>query len=93
MTQVTVELFGLPRLLTGKSEVRIELDNSASLRQALAALARQHATLAGRVLPTDGQGLLPPYTLSLNGQSIVLDLETPLSEGDRILILHMPAGG
>jgi len=93
LTRVVVELFGLPRLLAGCSELEVELAPGARVREALAALAHQQASLVGRVLVGDGQGVHPHYSVSLNGDSFSDDLDTPVHQGDRILIMSTPAGG
>lgn len=83
----------MSRLLAGQTEVELKLASGAPLRDALAALGREHAGLVGPVLAPDGDGLLPCYALSLNGRSFAPDLDVPLEPGDRILILSTPAGG
>ncbi|MBI2918524.1 MAG: MoaD/ThiS family protein [Chloroflexi bacterium] len=93
MTHVTVELFGMSRLLAGQTEVELDLAGGSSLRDALAALAQEHAALVGPVLAPNGGGLHPCYALSLNGRSFAPDLDATLGPGDRVLILSTPAGG
>lgn len=93
MTRVVVELFGLPRLLAGCSELELELASGARLKDVLSSLARQQASLVGRVLSSNEQGVLPHYSVSLNGDSFSDDPDTPVHPGDHILIMSTPAGG
>jgi molybdopterin converting factor small subunit len=86
--EVKIELFGVPRLRAGRSELSVR---AANVAQALERLEQQCPALAGSVV-ADGR-LLSAYRLSLNGRTFVTDLSTPLSAGDSLVLIAADAGG
>jgi molybdopterin-guanine dinucleotide biosynthesis protein A len=88
LCQITIELFGVPRLRAGVARLKVE---AATVGDALLALGRAAPALVGTVL--DGEKLHPAYTLSLNGDRFITDLCTPLSHGDSLLLLAVDVGG
>jgi molybdopterin converting factor small subunit len=85
---VTIELFGVPRLRAGREAVLVE---AASLGQALRALGAACPTLAPSVV--EGGRLKPAYLVALNGRQFTADPETPLADGDIVVLLSAGAGG
>jgi molybdopterin converting factor small subunit len=82
-----VEFFGVPRERAGVSEMEVEA----------ATLGQLFGTLSARIPALDeyvrADGLHPAFVANLNGDQFVRDLQTPLSPGDRVLILSADAGG
>ena len=89
----SVELYGVARLAAGTSAVPLSLPPEATLRDALAALARERPALVGKVVDETGGGLLEGYALNVNGAAFVADLGAPVREGDAVLVLSAEAGG
>ena len=89
----SVELYGVARLAAGTSAVPLSLPPDATLRDALAALARERPALVGKVEDAAGGCLLEGYTLNVNGAAFVADLGAPVREGDAVLVLSAEAGG
>ena len=87
---IKFELFGVPRLRAG---TRDWTGAATTLGEALQSLARAFPALDGSVVSTDPLGLVPAYRVSLNGDRFVSDPETPLTEGDVLLLLAADAGG
>ena len=85
---IHIELFGVPRLRAGVHRLAIEAD---SVGQALRSLARECPSLADSIGAEDR--LHPAYRLSLNGETFLTDPETPLNEGDVLLLLSADVGG
>jgi molybdopterin converting factor small subunit len=85
---IEIEFYGVPRLRAGKSRLRLE---ARSIGQALREVARTCPGLNDSVLQ-DG-GIQPAYKLSLNGDRFVSDPQTPLTEGDTLLLLSADVGG
>jgi len=85
---VTVELFGIPRARAGVAEVIV---SGNCLGEVLVDLARCCPGLATACL--DGRNLRPGYTANLRGERFVTDPETPLANGDRLLLMALDAGG
>ncbi len=85
---ITVELFGIPRARVGTAVVTAD---GECLGEALADLAGRYPGLAETCL--DGRNLRPGYTVNLRGERFVTDPETPLADGDTLLLLTLDAGG
>ena len=85
---VRVELFGIARLRAGVSQVVVE---ATTLGGALTEAAREVPELEGVVL---SQGrVLPAHRVSLNGERFLEDPETPLLDGDFLLLISADVGG
>ena len=85
---VTIELYGVPRLRAGIGRLVVE---GTSLGAALRALAVACPALDGSVI-VDGVAHAA-YKVSLNGDRFVTDPETPLADGDAVLLLAADVGG
>jgi molybdopterin-guanine dinucleotide biosynthesis protein A/molybdopterin converting factor small subunit len=88
---VSVELFGVARLLAKTQTVPLILVEGATLAHAYAALAEKLPALNGRVV---GQaGLMSGYSCNINGLEFVRASDTKINPGDKLLILSADAGG
>jgi molybdopterin converting factor small subunit len=86
--QVAVELFGIPRARAGLSQTSAVGDN---LGDVLADLAKKFPRLAETCI--DGRSLRPGFIVNLDAECFVSSPETPISEGDTVLLLSLDAGG
>lgn len=85
---ITVELYGVPRLRAGTGRVTLD---APTLAAALDGLGRLCPALDGPVI---AQGRVrPAYRLSLNGDRFVSEPDTPLADGDVLLLLAADVGG
>ena len=89
----TVELFGVARMLSGRSEVALALAPGATVSHVLATLVAIVPALAGRVIAADGSRLMDGYACNVNGLEFVRSLTVLVHGGDRIMILSADAGG
>jgi molybdopterin-guanine dinucleotide biosynthesis protein A len=89
---VTVELFGVARLLAKTPTVSLAVADETDLGTVLAALAARLPVLVGRVIDPAG-ALANGCACNLNGLSFVANLNSKVSPGDRIFILSADAGG
>jgi molybdopterin-guanine dinucleotide biosynthesis protein A len=89
LAQVSVELFGVPRLRAGVGRLTV---SAGTLGDALAALSRACPALLGSVLTGEGS-LHPAYTVNLNGERFTRDPSTPLRDGDAMILLAVDVGG
>ena len=87
--RVRVELFGVPRLRAGVSQLAVE---AADIGEALRALSRACPSLLGSVLTSAGS-LRSAYTLNINGQRFTSDPSTLLRDGDSLILLAVDVGG
>jgi sulfur-carrier protein len=85
---IAIELYGVPRMRAGTGLLHLE---ASTVGQALREL--------GRVCPALRDSVLRPellhavFKLSLNGERFVSDPETPLADGDVLLLLSADVGG
>ncbi len=86
--EIRCELFGVPRLRAGTDLVVLR---ARRLGGAIDGLVRAHPALAA-LLDPDGS-LHRAYRVSLNGDRFVRDRDTPLAEGDTLLVLAADVGG
>jgi molybdopterin-guanine dinucleotide biosynthesis protein A len=89
----TIELFGVARLVTGTSEVPLELPRDATYSQLFAILAERLPALVGRVIAPDLSRLIEGYACSVNGREFVRSPDARVHHGDNIAILSADAGG
>jgi molybdopterin converting factor small subunit len=88
MMQVAVELFGIARARAGVAQTTA---TGQCLGDVLAELASRFPALAEACI--DGRQLRPHCTANVGGQRFVSAPETPLCEGDTVLLLSADAGG
>ena len=88
MTEVTIELYGIPRQRAGIAQMAVAACTAADALQQLAAAC---PNLDG-LLQKNG-ALSPHYLLSLNGERFLSDLQERVPPGTRLLLLAADAGG
>jgi molybdopterin converting factor small subunit len=86
--QVAVELFGIPRARAGLAKTSAV---GANLGDVLADLARNFPQLAESCI--DGRTLRPGFIVNLGAERFVTSPDTPLKDGDHVLLLSLDAGG
>jgi molybdopterin converting factor small subunit len=85
---IRVELFGIPRSRAGAAEATAE---GATLGEVLLDLGKQFPEFAATCL--NGNALAVGYAANLNGEQFVCEPDTPISDGDCLLIFSSDAGG
>lgn len=85
---IAIEFFGVPRLRAGTGLLHLE---ASTVGQALLELGRLCPALENSILRPEL--LHAVYKLSLNGERFVSDPETPLADGDVLLLLSADVGG
>jgi molybdopterin converting factor small subunit len=86
---ITVELFGVPRLLEGAHSISAA---GATLADLAADLVRRSPALAGRVLDTCSGWPLDGYCFVVDEQ-FTRDRDLPLHAGSSVLLVASAAGG
>jgi molybdopterin converting factor small subunit len=86
---VTVELFGVPRLLMGARSLTV---NGATLADLAADLLLRSPALAGRVLDAGTGWPLDGYSFVVDEQ-FTRDRDLPLRNGTSVLLVASAAGG
>jgi molybdopterin-guanine dinucleotide biosynthesis protein A/molybdopterin converting factor small subunit len=88
---VSVELFGVARMLAKTQLVSLDLAQGATLAQVFSSLADKFPVLVGRVI--NSKGLITGYTCNINGLNFVRAPDAKVNSGDKIFILSADAGG
>ncbi len=88
--KVTVELTGPARIQAGRKEVRITVEDDATWRDVVAALAQALPVLVGKAITADRRDLIEPYLLNLGGRRTVRDFDekVQIEEGDLLSLLE-----
>ncbi len=90
---VTVELFGVPRLLAKTAAIPLSLPQDATLADVFSALAERLPILVGRIISAERDSLSRGYACNLNGLEFVKNASAKMHSGDRVFILSADAGG
>ncbi len=90
---IMVELFGTPRLLTGKREALIEVRSQASRRDVVLALAEACPELVGRGIRDDLSDLDQGFVFNHSGRAFLSGDRISFQPGDSLLLLSSQAGG
>ncbi|MEK7847867.1 MAG: molybdopterin-dependent oxidoreductase, partial [Chloroflexota bacterium] len=91
--KITVSLVGILAEYAGSPDVQVELPDGATLADLHRALGRQPGVRFPPEVWAPASGHFTSYVRTFVGEEDVEDLSRPLSEGSRVLLLTMIAGG
>jgi len=93
--RIQVELFGLSRLIAREKEITLTLEEGATFRDVVRALVRKYPEMVGDVVQADGETMQAPNILNLDGRRMIQphQMDERISDGDRIILMSMSAGG
>jgi molybdopterin converting factor small subunit len=91
--ELTVEFFGLPRRLSGVKQTTVRVEEGATLRDVVAALAGQFPAFLGELVDPETYDLVEPYFFNIDARYVPPNLEFEPKEGQRLLLLFLEAGG
>lgn len=93
--EVKVEFAGLSRVITHSRGLSLTLDQDATYRDILHLLADRYPDLVGNVIHPSCESLQSSNMLNLNGKHMVspTQMNKSPSEGDRIILMSVLAGG
>ena len=91
--RITVELFGMARIASGRQRLSIETAANGSISAVVAALADACPELVGKAISEDSSALMESYTFNLNGTSFIDEAAFVLKTGDTLLLFSSQAGG
>ena len=86
-------MYGLPREITEKREVEVELRDGAGMAEVVAALREKVPSLEGPVIVTGEDRLVDEYKFNINGTFYFAGMDFKLKKGDRIALLVPMTGG
>jgi molybdopterin converting factor small subunit len=91
--QLTVEFFGLPRRLSGAKQTTVDVKRGATLRDVVAALAKEFPSFLGDLIDPHTYNLHEPYFFNIDARHVPRSLDYQPKEGERLLLLFLEAGG
>ncbi len=96
MTKITLHTILDLKEVVGQRLTVIDLPDGSTVEDLMAYLSERWGDeLSGRLFDPDGGAVLPYVRIMVNGQTIQFleGMETPLVEGDEVLILPPVSGG
>ena len=93
MNKWIIPMYGLPREITEKREVEVELNDGAGMDEVIAALREKIPALEGRVIVPGEDRLMDEYKFNINGSFYFAGMDFKLKKGDRIALLVPMTGG
>jgi hypothetical protein len=90
---ILVELYGTPRLRTGRREVALELPPETSRREVVLALAEACPELVGHAICYDLSDLNQGFVFNQGGRTFLTGDRFSFQPGDTLLLLSSQAGG
>jgi len=93
MNKWIIPMYGLPREITEKREVEVELKDGAGMAEVVAALRKNVPALEGPVIVPGEDRLIDEYKFNINGTFYFAGMDFKLKKGDRIALLVPMTGG
>jgi molybdopterin converting factor small subunit len=93
MNKWIIPMYGLPREITEKREVEVELSEGAGMAEVVAALRKKVPALEGPVIVSGENRLMEEYKFNINGSFYFAGMDFNLKKGDRIALLVPMTGG
>jgi molybdopterin converting factor small subunit len=93
MIKWIIPMYGLPREITEKREVEVELSDGAGMAEVVAALREKVPSLEGPVIVPGVDRLVDEYKFNINGTFYFAGMDFKLKKGDRIALLVPMTGG
>jgi len=93
--RIQVEFLGLSRFTAGVKEITLDLEESTTFRDIVCLLATRYPAMIGNVIQPDGETLQYPNIFNLNAKRMIKadQMDESPSDGDRIILMSMSAGG
>jgi molybdopterin converting factor small subunit len=88
-----IPMYGLPREITERREVEVEMREGAGMAEVVAALREKVPALVGRVIVPGEDRLADEYKFNINGHFYFAGMDFKLKKGDRIALLVPMTGG
>ena len=96
MTKITLHTILDLKEVVGQRLTEVDLPDGSTVEDLMAYLSERWGDeLSSRLFEPDGSAFLPYVRIMVNGQTIQFleGMETPLAEGDEVLILPPVSGG
>ncbi len=93
--RVQVEFLGLSRLAARVKEIALDLEEGTTFRDIVRLLSARYPAMIGNVIQPDGETLQSPNIFNLNARRMIKasQMDDSPSDGDRIILMSVSAGG
>ena len=93
--RIHVEFLGLSRFAAGVKEIALDLEQGTTFRDIVRMLGARYPAMIGNVIQPDGATLQVPNILNLNAKRMIQasQMDDSPSDGDRIILMSISAGG
>jgi molybdopterin converting factor small subunit len=93
--RIQMEFLGLSRFAAGVKEIALDLEEGTTFRDIVRMLATRYPAMIGNVIQPDGETLQLPNILNLNAKRMIQanQMDDGPSDGDRIILMSVSAGG
>ena len=91
--KATVEFYGVARYWAGAKECQLELDEGAVLHNVLIEVARRFPRLVGERVISHGCELSQSFALCTDDGIVIQNLDAPIADNDRLLLISAIWGG
>ncbi len=93
--RIHVEFLGLSRLAAGAREIALDLEEDTTFRDIVRMLGTRYPKMIGNVIQPDGETLQTPNIFNLNAKRMIQasQMDGSPSDGDRIILMSVSAGG
>ena len=92
---IHVEFLGLSRFAAGVREIALDLEEGTTFRDIVRLLGTRYPAMIGNVIQPDGETLQTPNIFNLNVKQMIQtsQMDDSPSDGDRIILMSISAGG
>ncbi len=93
--RVQVEFLGLSRLAAGTKDIALDLEEGTTFRDIVRMLGTRYPAMIGNVIQPDGETLQVPNIFNRNARRMIQasQMNESPSDGDRIILMSISAGG
>jgi len=93
--RIHAEFLGLSRFAAGVKEIALDLEEGTTFRDIVRMLGTRYPAMIGNVIQPDGETLQTPNILNLNAKRMIQanQMNDGPSDGDRIILMSVSAGG
>jgi len=92
---IHVEFLGLSRFAAGVREIALDLEEGTTFRDIVRLLGTRYPAMIGNVVQPDGETLQTPNIFNLDAKQMIQtgQMNDSPSDGDRIILMSISAGG
>ncbi|MDY6877006.1 MAG: MoaD/ThiS family protein [Chloroflexota bacterium] len=93
--RIQVEFLGLSRFAAGAKEITLDLEDGTTFRDIVRMLGTRYPEMVGNVIQPNGETLQTPNIFNLNARRMIQtdQMDDGPSDGDRIILMSISAGG